>query len=58
MNNKFARVYPAVVTPFNEDGTFCFAAAKKHADWMLSEGLIKAFLWKNIRHMSVKCFLT
>ena len=39
MNNQFARVYPAVVTPFNKDGTFCFTAAKKHADWMIGEGL-------------------
>nr|WP_308505749.1 dihydrodipicolinate synthase family protein [uncultured Agathobaculum sp.] len=37
--NKFAHVYPAMVTPMNEDGSFNFTAAKKHADWMISEGI-------------------
>lgn len=37
--NKFAHVYPAMVTPMNEDGSFNIEAAKKHADWMISEGI-------------------
>jgi 4-hydroxy-tetrahydrodipicolinate synthase len=28
-----------MVTPFNEDGSFNYEAAKKHADWMISEGI-------------------
>jgi 4-hydroxy-tetrahydrodipicolinate synthase len=39
MDNKFARVYPAVVTPFHEDGSFDYEAARKHADWMIDNGL-------------------
>ena len=35
--NKFAHVYPAMVTPMHEDGSFNLEAAKKHADWMISE---------------------
>ena len=37
--NKFAHVYPAMVTPMHEDGSFNLEAAKKHADWMISEGI-------------------
>lgn len=37
--NKYERVFPAMVTPFNEDGSFNYEAAKKHADWMISEGI-------------------
>lgn len=37
--NKFAHVYPAMVTPFNQDGSFNYETAKKHADWMISEGI-------------------
>lgn len=37
--NKFAHVYPAMVTPFNEDGSFNFETAKRHADWMISQGI-------------------
>lgn len=37
--NKFAHVYPAMVTPMNADGSFNYEAAKKHADWMIAEGI-------------------
>jgi 4-hydroxy-tetrahydrodipicolinate synthase len=37
--NKYSRVYPAVVTPFKEDGSFNYEAARKHLDWMIGEGL-------------------
>lgn len=37
--NKFTHVFPAMVTPFNEDGSFNFETAKKHADWIISEGI-------------------
>ncbi|MED3724861.1 dihydrodipicolinate synthase family protein [Priestia filamentosa] len=37
--NKFAHVYPAMVTPFNQDGSFNYETAKKHADWMINEGI-------------------
>ena len=39
--NKFAHVYPAMVTPMHEDGSFNLEAAKKHADWMISEMCIR-----------------
>lgn len=39
MNNKFAHVFPAMVTPINGDGTFNYKTAKKHVDWMLDEGI-------------------
>lgn len=39
MNKHYARVYPAVVTPMNADGSFNYEAAKKHVDWLISEGL-------------------
>ena len=35
--NKFAHVYPAMVTPMFEDGRLNVEVAKKHADWMISE---------------------
>lgn len=37
--NKYARVYPAVVTPFKEDGRFDYETAKKHVDWLINEGI-------------------
>ncbi|WP_329887363.1 dihydrodipicolinate synthase family protein [Pseudoramibacter faecis] len=39
MNRKYAHVFPAMVTPFNEDGTFNIETAKKHADWMIDNGI-------------------
>lgn len=37
--NKFAHVYPAMVTPFKEDGSFNYEVAKKHMDWMWDQGI-------------------
>lgn len=39
MNNNFRGVYPVVVTPFNEDGSFRIEAAKQHADWLIECGV-------------------
>ena len=36
---KFTHVFPAMVTPINEDGTFNYEVAKKHADWMIDNGI-------------------
>ena len=36
---KFAHVFPAMVTPMNEDGSFNYEAAKKHLDWMNKNGI-------------------
>lgn len=36
---KFTHVFPAMVTPMNEDGSFNYEAAKKHADWMMDNGI-------------------
>ena len=35
MLEKFAHVFPAMVTPMKEDGSFNYEVAKKHADWMM-----------------------
>ena len=35
MLEKYAHVFPAMVTPMNEDGSFNYEVAKKHADWMM-----------------------
>ena len=35
MLEKYAHVFPAMVTPMNEDGSFNYEVAKKHADWMI-----------------------
>lgn len=37
--NKFARVFPAMVTPMHEDGSFNYEVAKKHMDWMFDNGI-------------------
>lgn len=39
MLEKFAHVFPAMVTPMNEDGSFNYEVAKKHADWMMDNGI-------------------
>lgn len=39
MNEKFARIFPAMVTPMNEDGSFNYESAKKHMDWMFENGI-------------------
>jgi 4-hydroxy-tetrahydrodipicolinate synthase len=39
MNDKFLGVYPVVVTPFNEDGSFRIEASKQHADWLIESGV-------------------
>ena len=36
---KFTHVFPAMVTPMNEDGSFNYDTAKKHADWMIDNGI-------------------
>lgn len=36
---KFTHVFPAMVTPMKEDGSFNYEAAKKHADWMMDNGI-------------------
>ncbi|MGI5931467.1 MAG: dihydrodipicolinate synthase family protein [Eubacterium sp.] len=36
---KFTHVFPAMVTPMYEDGSFNYDAAKKHADWMIDNGI-------------------
>lgn len=36
---KFAHVFPAMVTPMKEDGNFNYEAAKKHLDWMYENGI-------------------
>ena len=40
MLEKFAHVFPAMVTPMNEDGSFNYEVAKKHADWMMDNGCL------------------
>lgn len=45
MNRKFQGVYPVVVTPFNEDGSFDFEAAKKHADFLIDGGIKGALIF-------------
>ena len=39
MEKMFTGVYPAVVTPFNSDGSYDFAAARKHIDWLIDNGI-------------------
>ena len=39
MLEKFAHVFPAMVTPMKEDGSFNYEVAKKHADWMMDNGI-------------------
>lgn len=39
MEKLFAGVYPAVVTPFTAEGAFDIGAAKRHADWLLENGI-------------------
>ncbi|MGI6085360.1 MAG: 4-hydroxy-tetrahydrodipicolinate synthase [Acetivibrionales bacterium] len=39
MSKKLCGVYAVVVTPFNEDGSFNFEAAKKHLDWLIDNGI-------------------
>lgn len=36
---KFTHVFPAMVTPMNEDGSFNYDVAKKHAKWMIDNGI-------------------
>ncbi len=36
---KFTHVFPAMVTPFKADGSFNYEVAKKHADWMIDNGI-------------------
>ena len=36
---KFTHVFPAMVTPMNEDGSFNYEVAKKHIDWMMDNGI-------------------
>lgn len=37
--NKFSHIYPAMVTPMNDDGSFNYEAAKKHMKWMFDNGI-------------------
>lgn len=37
--SKFTHVFPAMVTPMKEDGSFNYEVAKKHADWMIDNGI-------------------
>lgn len=39
MNQMFTGVYAVAVTPFNEDGSFHFEAAKGHLDWLIENGV-------------------
>lgn len=39
MNPNFKGVYAVAVTPFKEDGSFDFEAAKKHLDWLIESGV-------------------
>lgn len=39
MNKDFKGVYAVAVTPFNEDGTFNYQAAKENLDWLISNGV-------------------
>lgn len=39
VDKRFTRVFPAVVTPFNTDGSFNFERSKEHLDWMIENGL-------------------
>ena len=39
MLEKFAHVFPAMVTPMNEDGSFNYEVAKAHLDWMNRNGI-------------------
>lgn len=39
MNPNFKGVYAVAVTPFKEDGSFDFEAAKKHLDWLIENGV-------------------
>ena len=39
MNTKFKGVYAVAVTPFNEDGTFNYKAAKENLDWLIKNGV-------------------
>lgn len=36
---KFTHVFPAMVTPFKEDGSFNYEVAKAHAKWMIDNGI-------------------
>ena len=39
MTAKFAHVYPAVVTCFDEDGNFNYDMSSRHLDWLIENGL-------------------
>ena len=39
MLDKFAHVFPAMVTPMKEDGSFNYEVAKAHLDWMHANGI-------------------
>ena len=39
MNKNFQGVYPVVVTPFKEDGSFDFEASKKNLDALIADGV-------------------
>ena len=62
MLEKFAHVFPAMVTPMKEDGSFNYEVAKKHADWMMDNGiggigvLMAAGEYQNIWNMLMRWF--
>jgi len=39
MDSRFKGVIPAAVTPFKNDGSFDFDAARKHLDWLIENGV-------------------
>lgn len=39
MNEKFRGIYAVAVTPFHEDGSFNYEAAKENLDWLIESGV-------------------
>lgn len=39
MNPNFKGTYAVVITPFHEDGSFNYEAAKAHLDWLIGNGV-------------------
>lgn len=45
MNKNFVGVYPVSITPFKEDGSFDYDAAKKHLDYLIESGVPGICVW-------------
>lgn len=45
MNKKYVGVYPVSITPFKENGSFDFQAAKDHLDYLIESGVHGICVW-------------